>query len=77
MLSLLLACSTPAPTPAPEAAPALRPVVIAHNWYPEPEFGGFYDAAARGVYRSAGLDVTILPGGPGAPGERDKGGRAR
>lgn len=67
MLSLLLACSTPPPTAAPEAAPALRPVVIALNWYPEPEFGGFYDAAARGVYRSAGLDVTILPGGPGAP----------
>jgi NitT/TauT family transport system substrate-binding protein len=45
----------------------LRPVVVALNWYPEPEFGGFYDAALRGLYRDAGLDVSLLPGGPGAP----------
>lgn len=67
MLAFLLACSSPGPDPAPEAAAPLRPVVLALNWYAEPEFGGFYDAALRGLYRDAGLDVTILPGGPGAP----------
>lgn len=68
MFLVLIACSAPESTPAPApAAPALRPVVIALNWYAEPEFGGFYDAALRGLYREAGLDVTILPGGPGAP----------
>jgi NitT/TauT family transport system substrate-binding protein len=36
------------------------------DWYPEAEQGGFYQALARGYYREAGLDVTILPGGTGA-----------
>lgn len=36
------------------------------DWVPEPEHGGFYQAQARGFYREAGLDVTIVPGGPGA-----------
>jgi NitT/TauT family transport system substrate-binding protein len=40
---------------------------MALNWFPEPEFGGFYDAKETGRYAAAGLDVTILPGGPGAP----------
>ena len=66
MLILLLACAEPAPVSAP-AAPALQPVKVALNWYPEPEFGGFYQALLSGGYRAAGLDVTILPGGPGAP----------
>ncbi|MSQ02884.1 MAG: hypothetical protein EXR71_13490 [Myxococcales bacterium] len=67
MLALLAACSDP-PDPAESAtAPALQKLALALNWYPEPEFGGFYDAALRGLYRDAGLDVTIVPGGPGAP----------
>lgn len=70
-LTLLLACSTPeappvvTPTNPPVAAP--RVVKLALNWYPEPEFGGFYDALVTGKYKEKGLDVTILPGGPGAP----------
>ncbi len=70
MLSLLLtlACSTPSPdiAPAPGAAAPKR-VRVALNWYPEPEFGGFYAAKAAGLYERTGLDVEILPGGPGAP----------
>lgn len=68
---LLLACAdAPAPeagAPTSGAAPAPRPVTVALNWYAEPEFGGFYEAAASGAYTRAGLDVTILPGGPGVP----------
>lgn len=68
---LALACSDPpAPSgaPAPGApAPASTPVTVALNWYPEPEFGGFYQALLDGTYARAGLEVTILPGGPGAP----------
>jgi NitT/TauT family transport system substrate-binding protein len=70
----LLACSPspeapPAASDAASAAPAAaqRKVRVALNWYPEPEFGGFYEAALSGAYRDAGLDVEILPGGPGAP----------
>ena len=36
------------------------------DWVAEPEHGGFYQAAARGFFREEGLDVTLIPGGPGA-----------
>jgi NitT/TauT family transport system substrate-binding protein len=69
MVTLLLACAAPAPAPdaAAPAAPAPHALQVALNWYPEPEFGGYYDAAVRGLYRDAGLDVTLVPGGPGVP----------
>lgn len=35
------------------------------DWLPQAEHGGFYQALAKGYYREAGLDVEILPGGPG------------
>lgn len=65
LLLLALACSK---DPAPAAnAPAAKKIVVALNWYPEPEFGGFYEAELAGTYEKAGLDVEILPGGPGVP----------
>jgi NitT/TauT family transport system substrate-binding protein len=36
------------------------------DWVAEPEHGGFYQAAAKGFFREEGLDVTLIPGGPGA-----------
>ncbi len=33
------------------------------NWFAEAEHGGFYQALATGLYRKAGLDVTIRMGG--------------
>ncbi|MFN5560026.1 MAG: ABC transporter substrate-binding protein, partial [Opitutaceae bacterium] len=36
------------------------------DWYPQAEHGGFYQALAKGFYAESGLDVEILPGGPGA-----------
>ena len=44
-----------------------RPVQIALNWFPEHEHGGYYAALTDGIYTAAGLDVRLLPGGPGAP----------
>ncbi len=67
MLSLFLACATEAPATSTPAAPAAHPLQVALNWYPEPEFGGFYDASVRGLYKEAGLEVTLVPGGPGVP----------
>ena len=64
---LALACTTPPPDAAAPGAAAPTHVRVALNWYPEPEFGGFYAAKAAGLYERAGLDVEILPGGPGAP----------
>jgi NitT/TauT family transport system substrate-binding protein len=46
--------------------PSLVKVTLATDWYPEAEQGGFYQALAKGYYRDAGLDVTIVPGGPGS-----------
>ena len=34
------------------------------NWFAEAEHGGFYQAVATGLYKKAGLDVTIKMGGP-------------
>lgn len=34
------------------------------NWYAEAEHGGYYQAQATGLYKQAGLDVTIKMGGP-------------
>lgn len=62
----LFACSDP-PASTEPAVPAAQRVVVALNWYPEPEFGGFYQAALTGGYKAAGLDVEIVPGGPGVP----------
>src|SRR5436190_21397612 len=63
MLLLLVACSSDPPPPA-----TLRhPVRVALSWYPAPEFGGFYEAVLSGAYEAAGLEVTLIPGGPGNP----------
>jgi NitT/TauT family transport system substrate-binding protein len=60
----LAACSRPQ-APA-DATPARTPLSVQADWYAEAEQGGFYQAQARGFYREAGLDVTLLNGGPGA-----------
>src|SRR5687767_9277001 len=46
--------------------PGLRKIVLQSDWFPQAEHGGYYQALARGFYREAGLDVQILPGGPGS-----------
>jgi NitT/TauT family transport system substrate-binding protein len=51
---------------AKPAGPKLRKVSLQTDWFPQAEHGGFYQALAKGFYREAGLDVTLLPGGPGA-----------
>jgi NitT/TauT family transport system substrate-binding protein len=59
-LTLLTACKS-----KPAAAPnGLFPIVFQTDWYPQPEHGGFYQADLQGLYKAAGLDVKILPGGP-------------
>jgi NitT/TauT family transport system substrate-binding protein len=55
-------------TLAAGAAPAqqLDAVKFGTNWLAEPEHGGFYQALADGTYKTYGLDVTIVQGGPQA-----------
>lgn len=42
----------------------LDKVSFGTNWVAQAEHGGFYQAVADGTYKSYGLDVTIVPGGP-------------
>jgi NitT/TauT family transport system substrate-binding protein len=49
---------------APVSAQTLDKVSFGTNWVPEAEHGGFFQAVADGTYKSYGLDVTIVPGGP-------------
>jgi len=44
----------------------LIPITVQLDWVPEPEHGGFFQAQAKGWFREAGLDVTLVPGGANA-----------
>jgi NitT/TauT family transport system substrate-binding protein len=45
---------------------AAERVIFMTDWKPEAEQGGFYEAAALGLYTKHGLDVQIRSGGSGA-----------
>ncbi|MFC0211953.1 ABC transporter substrate-binding protein [Paenibacillus chartarius] len=76
-MSLLAACGqnaaapaaggagTPAASPAASAEPK-TPVkaTLVLNWFAEPEHGGNFAALAKGFYKDAGFDMTLMPGGP-------------
>jgi NitT/TauT family transport system substrate-binding protein len=64
----LAGCSRPAPSPSLSgtAGPVLERVRFKNDWFPIAEQGGFYQAAVKGFYKNAGLDVELVPGGPGA-----------
>jgi len=57
------------PEPAP-GKPELIPIVVQLDWVAEPEHGGFYQAAAKGWFEEAGLDVRLDQGGPNGFGMR-------
>ncbi|CAM5289357.1 ABC transporter, substrate-binding protein, aliphatic sulfonates family OS=Afipia felis OX=1035 GN=NCTC12722_00652 PE=4 SV=1 [Afipia felis] len=58
---LLMAILLPAQA---QTGPTLDKVSFGTNWLAEGEHGGFFQALADGTYKSYGLDVTIVPGGP-------------
>ena len=45
----------------------LRTVTVQLNWFPEPEFGGFYAAKEKGIFEKAGFDVQLIKGGADVP----------
>ena len=52
-------------------------VTLQLKWVTQAQFAGYYVALDQGFYEDAGLDVTILPGGPDiAPGQVLAGGAA-
>ena len=58
----LAACSKPSPPSG-----GAQHVLLALDWVPEPEFGGFYAARETGAFKAADLDVEIQGGGAGVP----------
>jgi NitT/TauT family transport system substrate-binding protein len=58
LVAAIVALSPAAAQTAPDK------VSFGTNWVPEAEHGGFFQALADGTYKSYGLDVTIVPGGP-------------
>ncbi len=70
ILALLLLAASGCQGPRGDEAGSssdLRRVTLALNWFPEVEHGGFYAAQVHGFFQEEGLEVKILPGGPGAP----------
>jgi NitT/TauT family transport system substrate-binding protein len=51
------------PFPA-RSQPRLDKLSFVTNWRAQAEHAGFYQAQAAGLYRAAGLDVTLTSGGP-------------
>jgi NitT/TauT family transport system substrate-binding protein len=58
-LALLAACMM---RPAPAAA--ADKISFGLDWLAEAEYGGYYQAAATGIYAKHGLEVSIQQGGP-------------
>lgn len=63
LFALAAACSPQKKADAP--SPGRTALRLQTDWRAEAEQGGFYQALATGEYAKRGLDVRILPGGPG------------
>jgi NitT/TauT family transport system substrate-binding protein len=61
---LLLATALACGVFATSGAHAADKVTVQLKWVTQAQFAGYYVAAAKGLYKDAGLDVTINPGGP-------------
>jgi NitT/TauT family transport system substrate-binding protein len=57
--SLLAACAGNATSTA-----AATPVTLQLQWVTQAQFAGYYVALDKGWYKSEGIDLTIMPGGP-------------
>jgi NitT/TauT family transport system substrate-binding protein len=50
--------------PAAHSKAAATKVTLQLKWVTQAQFAGYYEAAAKGYYKQAGLDVTLKVGGP-------------
>lgn len=63
--------------PGRSEAPALKQAKLVLLWSPQAQFAGFYVALDKGMYARQGIDLTIIPGGPGiSPAENLRDGKA-
>ncbi|MCC7351997.1 MAG: ABC transporter substrate-binding protein [Phycisphaerales bacterium] len=56
---MLSGCGKGPSDPSATSTGGQTPVKLILNWKPEPEFGGFYEARDKGLYKNHGLNVTI------------------
>lgn len=59
VLTVLTLCAA-----LPARAGELKRAALALQWQPQAQFAGFYVAQEKGFYREAGVDLSIIPGGP-------------
>ena len=64
MKKMLLAAAAAAALMAGATGAFAEAVKLQLKWVTQAQFAGYYVAAAKGFYSDAGLEVTILPGGP-------------
>ena len=60
---MLAACAIVLPPVA--ADPALKRATLMPLWSPQAQFAGYYVALDKGMYARHGIDLVILPAGPG------------
>ncbi len=48
----------------PGSAAAGTPVRLQLQWVPQAQFAGYFAAMKQGYYEAAGIDLTLVPGGP-------------
>lgn len=67
--SVVLPCLLLTPTVRAETNSPARVAVASYlpHWVPQAQFAGFYMAQEKGFYTRAGLDLTLLRGGPDQP----------
>jgi len=65
-LRVLLLCAA-ASAAAAAGETGLKKASYLPQWSPQSQFAGFYVAYEKGLYRGAGLDASILRGGPEEP----------
>jgi NitT/TauT family transport system substrate-binding protein len=65
--ALLIGCLGMVASARAQGLPKLK---ICTSWFAQAEQGGFYQAQALGLYKKAGLNVTIQPGGPQINGQQ-------
>ena len=66
LLALGVWIAAPAPVTETGEDDDYQRVTFATDWKAQAEHGGFYQAVAKGFYAARGLEVAIVPGGPGA-----------
>lgn len=65
LISVLLGLIAPVGLAQTPSTAQLTPIRVQLQWGDQAQFAGFYAAKARQLFKAEGLDVELIPGGPG------------